>query len=280
MVYFESMKMTTACAIASGEFGVYYQPRFEARTLAPVSAEALVRWLPDPTLSPCAFIPKMERNGSIGDLTMFVLATVCQDIHQFRARMGCWPKVSVNISPALFRDPQSASQLADLVATYGVPPSVIEMEITEGFIQIDLETVVTAVRQLSAAGFEIALDDFGTGMSSLHYLDLMPASTIKIDRHFIIGAGARPTCARIVSSVVKLARESGLASVAEGVETAEQLKYVSALGCHEIQGFLLARPTPFDAYLTFTEFMLRRRLPSPRPEEGRPQPRILLPQGC
>lgn len=269
------MRIATPCAIAKGEFNVYYQPRFDVRTLTPVSAEALVRWIPEPRLTPGAFIPEMERNGSIAELTALVMDTVCTDLRHLHSKLGFYPKISVNISPALFRDPSAVPRLAGIVALNGIKSSMIEMEITEGYVAIDVEAVIAAARRFSEAGFEIALDDFGTGMSSLHYLDVMPVSTIKIDRHFISGVGSRTTCDHIVSSMVRLARETGVMSVAEGVETIEQLKYIAGLGCDEAQGFLLARPMPFDDYLNFN-----LRYPQARQEEDQAQSRILLPQGC
>lgn len=269
--------MEMARAIAAGEFSVYYQPRFAAGTLVPVSAEALVRWTARPDMSPDRFIPRLERNGAIEPLTMFVVATVCQDIHRLRNALGVNPKISINISPALFSKSLFADGLLDFISMNGIRPSMIEMEITESFVTHDLGAVVTSVTKLRDAGFEIALDDFGTGMSSLHYLDILPASTIKIDRHFVTGIGARPTCERIVASVLDMARAANVSTVVEGVETVAQLKYVSDLGCNEAQGFLLAHPMPFNDFLAF---MLRHHKPRLQLVAAIPPLHTLSPEGC
>lgn len=239
-------------SIAAGEFSVYYQPRFSVDGGVCVSAEALVRWTARPDFMPSLFIPRMERDGSIGAITMFVVETVCRDIGRMKECLpGFCPKISINIAPCLFRDELFVVRLQEAISSHRISPSQVELEITESSVLQDFDAVVSSAASLRAAGFDLALDDFGTGLSSLHYLDLLPASVVKIDRHFITGIGVRRASDRIVSSIIRLVRDMGMLSVAEGVETSAQLSYVADHGCDEAQGFLFARPMPFNEFLLF-----------------------------
>lgn len=237
--------------IAAGEFSVYYQPRFSVRTGVCVSAEALVRWVTRPESLPDLFISGMERNGCIGVITKFVIETVCRDIGALNEITGACPKISINIAPALFLDELFVIKLQDIISSQGIKPHQVELEITESSVLTDFDAVIRSAATLRAAGFELALDDFGTGLSSLHYLDMVPASVVKIDRHFISGIGVRRTSDYIVASIARLARDMGMLSVAEGVENPAQLSFVTDHGCDEVQGFLLARPMPFGDFMKF-----------------------------
>ncbi len=270
--------MTIGCtcsAIAAGEFCVYYQPRFSMKRRTPCAAEALIRWPARPELSPEVFVPEMERNGHIEALTMFVAEAVCQHIHNLRSSLGFSPKIAINVPPALLSDKSFLARMCDLVAAYDVSPELIEIEITESSFAPDISALVSSAETLRSKGFGVALDDFGTGFSGLRYLDLIPASIIKMDRHFVSGLGKRKTCDMIVASVARMARETGLIAVAEGVETQAQLDHVTALGYNEVQGFLLGHPMPFVQFLSF---LAGHR--AQQQKAGTAQPHILLPAGC
>lgn len=268
-------KGCTSSAIAAGEFCVYYQPRFSVKRRAPCAAEALLRWPARPGVSPDVFVPQLERNGQIEPVTMFVAESVCQHIRSLRASLGVSPKIAINVPPALLSDKRFVARIRALLRSYDVAPELIEIEITESTIAPDISELVTSAEMLRADGCGIALDDFGTGFSGLRYLDLIPASIIKMDRHFVSGLGERKTCDLIVASVARMARDTGMIAVAEGVETQAQYDHVTGLGYHDVQGFLLGRPMPFDQFVSFlADHRVQRRA------SGMTQPRILLPAGC
>lgn len=244
-------------AIEVSEFSVCYQPRFSLETGAPRAAEALVRW---GERRPGVFIPEMERNGNIRAVTMFVVQTVCAHIHRIQENLGCCPRISLNISPVLFCDKDFIANLRSIIAEQGIPPSMIELEITESAVAHDFLSVVKSAKIVREDGHDLALDDFGTGFSGLRYLDMIPASIIKLDRHFVGGLGKRKTCDVIVASVAHLASETGMITVAEGVENRAQLKAVTDLGYDEVQGFLMAKPMPFLEFVAF----LSKHLPQKR----------------
>lgn len=261
-------------AIAAGEFCVHYQPRFSVATRLPASAEALLRWPSRPGITPDVFVPEMERGGHIETITMVVVESVCKHIIHLQSSLGISPKIAVNIPPALLCDNKFVTNLRTLVSSYDVSPTLIEIEITESTLAHDIASVVRSATRLRADGHDIALDDFGTGFSGLRYLDLIPASVIKIDRHFVNGLGKRKTCDMIVAAVAQMARDSGMVAVAEGVETKDQLDHVAGLDYNEAQGFLLGRAMPFGEFFTF---LVAHRT---RQKVKTPQPHTLLPAGC
>lgn len=239
--------------IGSGQYRVHYQPRFSIASGTCVSAEALVRIAGHSHQSPFHHIQKMEEDGTIEDLTMFVVDKVCRDINHIELLHGSCPKISINISPCLFRDESFVTRLQDRISLHRTTPSHIEFEITESLVIHDFDATITSAAGLRAAGFDLAIDDFGTGASGLYYLDLLPVSIIKIDQHFISGIGSRKSSEHIVAGAIRLAREMGLLSVSEGVETLEQMSYIVDQGCDEAQGFLLAHPMPFHEFVSFVE---------------------------
>lgn len=193
----------------------------------------------------------LERNGMIEDTTLFVITTVCAHMRRLKASVGYSPKVAINISPLLFHTPWFVSEARRIIEHNEIPPSMIEFEITESRIVHNIDVVSKAATELRNEGFGIALDDFGTGFSGLRYLDSIPASALKIDRHFVSGLGQRQTCDAIVESVARLAAATGVIAVAEGIETQTQLSAVIDMGYDELQGFLLAKPIPFPDLAVF-----------------------------
>lgn len=230
-------------AVKDGEFRVYYQPRFSARNQTPEMVEALLRW--DKKHSIDQVVLKLEQNGLIQDVTLLVVETVCSHMRRLKETIGCSPKVAINMSPLLFADPWFMQEVQKVIQQNGIPPPMIEFEITESRIAHDIESVGRIAMELRQEGFGIGLDDFGAGFSGLKYLDSIPASALKIDRHFINGLGNRQTCDAIVASVAKLAYNAGMIAVAEGIETEAQLRTVTNMGYDELQGFLLAKPMSF-----------------------------------
>lgn len=243
-------------AVEAGEFLVHYQPRLSTHNLIPEAAEALLRWNRPVPLD--KVILKLEQHGLIHDVTIFVITTVCSHMRKLQWSIGYSPRVSINVSPILFSDPLFMDEARRVIESNEIPPSMIEFEITESRVALDISAASKMSAELRKEGFLIALDDFGTGYSGLQYLDMIQATTLKIDRHFIDGLGKRAACDAIVSNVARLALDTGLSTVAEGVETREQLTTVAGMGYSEVQGFLLAKPMPFSELIGFMNQFARR----------------------
>jgi diguanylate cyclase (GGDEF)-like protein len=232
-------------ALDRGELVMHYQGKVNVKTGLLVGAEALVRWEhPDMGLIlPDDFIPLAERTGLINPLTQYVI-----DAALTQARLwldaGRPLPVSVNLSARNLHDERFADQVAGLLAKHGVPPHLLELEVTESAIIIDPQRALAMLHELSALGMRISLDDFGAGYTSLSQLTSMPISEIKIDRSFVMKMAEDPNSALIVSSVVELGHNLGMTLVAEGVEDEVSLGALGRLGCDVAQGYHLTRPIP------------------------------------
>jgi predicted signal transduction protein with EAL and GGDEF domain len=232
-------------AIARDELVLHYQP--QARIDGEVIGfEALVRWLhPQRGLVlPATFIPVAEESGLITQLGEWVLRAACREA-------ASWPKplsIAVNLSPAQFRHGDLPGLLHRVLLDAGLSPSRLELEITESVLIDDLSRALSILRRLKMLGVRVAMDDFGTGYSSLSNLQSFPFDKIKIDRSFIANLHANPQSAAIVRAVIALGRGLDLPVIAEGVESKEQLAFLSSEACAEIQGYLIGRPLPIEAY--------------------------------
>jgi diguanylate cyclase (GGDEF)-like protein len=231
-------------AIEAGQFLLHYQPRYELGTGTMTGVEALVRWQ-HPTrgvLAPGSFIPRAESTGLIRPLGSWVLEAACRQAADW-ARRGRRLRVSVNLSPAQFREQKVADLVEDALSATGLEASALELEITETlYLEFASDAVYGALRDLRIMGVQLAIDDFGTGYSSLAYLRHLPFDLIKIDRAFVRHLGSDAEDEAIVHAVVTLVHNLGKRVVAEGVETQLQLTLLRSLGCDEAQGFFLARP--------------------------------------
>ena len=215
-----------------------------------VGVEALVRWRHPVRglVSPAEFIPLAEETGLILPLGAWVLEEACRQGRRWadtRPGVGDFV-VSVNLSPRQFRQPDLVEQVAGVLARTGLPGNRLCVEVTEGVMVDDVEAATDTLRRLKALGVRVAIDDFGTGFSSLSYLKRFPIDYVKIDRAFTRVMGEKSVDSEIVRSVIRLAAAIGIDAVAEGVESANQLRQLRELGCPLIQGFLLARPLPAD----------------------------------
>jgi len=229
-------------ALVAGQFELYYQPVVNLRRNEITGMEALIRWNhPDKGMVlPTMFIPLAEEIGFIVPLGEWVLREAC-------AAAAKWPRpltVSVNLSPAQFRSPGLIRVVADVLATSGLPPERLELEITEMVLLGDNEATLATLFQLRDLGVRVAMDDFGTGYSSLSYLQSFPFDKIKIDRSFVSDIAEGVGSLNIVRAVTAMARGLGMTTTAEGVETTEQLEMIRAEGCTEMQGFLFSQPLP------------------------------------
>jgi ammonium transporter, Amt family len=226
------------------EFELYLQPRVAARDGAVVGYEALVRWQhPERGMvQPGDFIPVAEVSGKIIDLGEWVLEEACRLLTGLPDRLH----ISVNVSPVQFRHPEFLERVEAILKARGVSPRQLELEITESVLIDDDQRARLILGHLKTLGVRIALDDFGTGYSSLSYLSRYPFDVIKIDRSFVSALGEEETADAIVRTIIDLGNGLGMRVVAEGVETVEQARYLSAAGCDELQGYLLGRPQPLD----------------------------------
>ncbi|WP_252820151.1 bifunctional diguanylate cyclase/phosphodiesterase [Mesorhizobium liriopis] len=227
-------------SILRQEIVVEYQPVFDLKTNAPVAFEALARWdHPERgRVSPADFVPLAEETGLIEEIGAYVLAQACLEASQMSVPL----RIAVNLSPVQMRSDGIFTTVMDALKHSGMPPSRLELEITESALLADSDRVAQLLRRFHDEGIKIALDDFGTGYSALGYLRSFPFSKIKIDQSFVREMTTHPNSAAIVSTIVRLADQLGLDTTAEGVETEDQLTLVRAAGCREAQGFLLGHP--------------------------------------
>ena len=232
-------------ALERGELVVYYQP--QAGIDGEVTGfEALVRWK-HPTrglIAPDTFIPIAEESGLILPIGEWVLREACREA-------AAWPKplkIGVNLSALQFRHGDLPGLVHAVLLETGLAPGRLELEITESVLIDDLSRAVTILRRLKLLGVHIAMDDFGTGYSSLSNLQAFAFDRIKIDRSFIASLLTSRQSATIVRAVIGLGRGFGLPVIAEGVETREQLAFLAAEACAEVQGYLIGKPLPIEAY--------------------------------
>lgn len=229
-------------AFSDGLFELDYQPMVNIREARISGCEALVRW-PHPIrghISPAEFVPLAERCGLIEGIGEWVLQQAC-------AEAAKWPedvRVAVNLSPAQFNSDHLVSSVGSALAKAGLAPFRLELEITESMLLICNEKTISTLHQLRGLGIQIAMDDFGTGYSSLSYLRAFPFDKLKIDRSFVRDLGESDRSTAIVKAVIGLGSGLGVATVAEGVETIEQLQQLKEYGCDEAQGFLFSPPLP------------------------------------
>lgn len=241
-------------ALRDGHFVLHYQPQFCSRTNRIVGAEALIRWY-HPTLGlipPSQFIHVAEETNLITPIGDWVLREAVEQGQRWKA-MGLNLRVAVNLSGRQFVEtlPERVSQV---LAHSGFPAELLELELTESFLVSDTDKAARILHSLRALGVRVALDDFGTGWSSLTYLKSFPVDTLKIDRSFI-GSDTNGVDERIVRTIMSIAREFNLTTLAEGVETDEQLASLHALGCDAWQGFLLSQAIGADEFADFCRLM-------------------------
>jgi len=237
-------------AVARGELNLVYQPQTRIDTGAVTGFEALLRWRhPERgSVSPDLFVPIAEETGAILEIGAFVLREACRTA-------AAWPQplaIAVNVSAVQLHSPHFVPFVHSALCESGLTPERLEIEITETALIRDPARALLTLRQLKALGVRIAMDDFGTGYSSLSNLRSFPFDRIKIDGSFIKAVHSNPQGAAIVRSVLGLGRGLGLAVVAEGVETDEELAFLAAEQCHLAQGYLLGRPGPIERFAEYT----------------------------
>ncbi len=237
-----SLERDLRLAIERREFEVFFQPQFTCDTLRVVGLEALLRWrhVERGFVPPGAFIPLAEECGLIVPIGRMVLEQSCVLAAGWQPRC----RVAVNLSPVQFHDGTLVPLLSGILRRSGFPPSLLELEVTEGVLIKDEDQALATLHALKALGVHLVLDDFGTGYSSLSYLRRFPFDGIKIDKTFVHAQQQDSGTRTILEAVLAMSKRLNLRVVAEGVETEEQLAMLREQGCTEIQGFLLGRPMP------------------------------------
>lgn len=234
----------------NGEFDVWYQPIIDARSQKMVSVEALVRWprRPDGALAPDDFITIAETSGLIYALGQFVLRRACEDLEPYSDL-----KLSVNISPAQFRDPEFEEKVASVLAMTRFPATRLQLEVTENYVLENPERARAAINNLKALGIAVALDDFGTGYSSIGYLRRFNFDTIKIDKSLAGLVDNDDQASALVGGTIRIASALGMTVVAEGVENEKQMKLLRLAGCDQLQGFWYSQPLPIEALMALRQ---------------------------
>jgi EAL domain-containing protein (putative c-di-GMP-specific phosphodiesterase class I) len=225
----------------SNRFRLHYQPQVRLADGCIVGAEALLRWR-DPELgemSPVRFIPVAEDSGFIVAVGDWVLTQAVRQAALWHQRGQSLP-VAVNVSALQFKQSSFVDRVASVLAVSGLPPQLLELELTESILLHDADETLQRLHALAALGLRLALDDFGTGYSSLAYLKRLPIGKLKIDRSFIQGLPGDDSDSGIVRAILQMARALGMKVIAEGVETEAQRQFLLDAGCHEFQGWLFA----------------------------------------
>lgn len=242
-------------AIREHQFQVYYQPKFDVRPSEPVlaSAEALVRWQ-HPKLgmvSPGVFIPLFENNGLIPTLDQYVWCEAAKQVRDWKERLGIPLPVSVNVSRIDLYDPLLVDKLEEIVRQNGLSNEDLLLEITESAYTENSDQIISTVKTLQKLGFRIEMDDFGSGYSSLNMLSVLPIDALKLDMSFVRNAFRERKDTRLLEVMILLAESFGVTTIAEGVETAEQMFTLKTMGCDIIQGYYFSKPLPAKEFEVF-----------------------------
>ena len=242
-------------AVDEKQFLVFFQPKYDVRPQEAVlsSAEALVRWK-HPTLgmvSPGVFIPLFEKNGLIQELDHYVWRTAAAQIREWKDRLGVSVPVSVNVSRVDMYDTALPEKMRSIVRENGLACEELLLEVTESAYTEDSAQIIDTVKQLRAFGFKIEMDDFGSGYSSLNMISTLPIDALKLDMQFIRNAFKEGKDTRLLEVVIHLAETLKVPTIAEGVETAEQLETLKSMGCDIVQGYYFSRPVPAREFEQF-----------------------------
>jgi len=250
---FLELESALRSALKNDEFFLHYQPQFAIEDGRLTGAEALVRWQ-HPTLgliSPGEFIIVAELSGQILQLGTWVMRQATRQAKAWQDE-GLPPiSMAVNLSAAQFRQTNLVQQTTTILSESGLDARYLELELTESLAMEDPHAAIKIIDALQATGIAIAIDDFGTGYSSLSYLKRFHISKLKIDQSFVRDIPGDPNDCAIVDAIITMARSMGFSTIAEGVETAEQLDFLRKHGCHEVQGYYFSKPLPADEFKAF-----------------------------
>lgn len=237
-------------AIQNKEFTLYLQPKYDIEKGTIIGAEALVRWisLENGFISPGDFIPVFENNGFVYEVDKFIWEESCRYLRKWLDEGREVHPISVNVSRIDLYDPKLVQHLVDLREKYQLPSQYLELEITESAYTEDPEQIITITRQLREAGFVILMDDFGTGYSSLNMLKDIQIDVLKLDMGFLKSSDYSAKGGNILTAILKMAESLKMQTIAEGVETKEQVEFLKSIGCKYVQGFYYSKPLPVDEF--------------------------------
>ncbi len=235
-------------AVFSQNFIMYFQPQFRTTDRGLRGVEALIRWKDDTgdMISPAVFIPIAEKNGTIVPIGTWVIEESLKAYAEWRRKYHYPLIMSINISAIQYKQPDFIDKLLQILEKYEISPYEIELEITESILIDDFEEITERLAILRDIGIKISLDDFGTGFSSLSYLKGLPIDTLKIDKSFIDTVITDENTRIITESIIYMVKKLGFETIAEGVETEEQFRYLNEISCDIIQGFYLGKPMPAE----------------------------------
>jgi EAL domain-containing protein (putative c-di-GMP-specific phosphodiesterase class I) len=238
------MEASLRRALQQQEFSLVYQPQVDLGLGQIIGLEALVRWSPpgEEPIPPGQFIGIAEETGLIRPLGEWILRTACSQATSWQ-KSGSRPmRVAVNLSAQQLRQPDLVGRIEEILRETGLPPTLLELELTESVFMENMESAVTVLTVLKTQGIRISIDDFGTGYSSLGYLKNLPIDRIKIAQDFVRDIPADQDDSAIIEATIAMARSLGLKVIAEGVENRQQLEFLMSRGCSEMQGFYFAKP--------------------------------------
>jgi diguanylate cyclase (GGDEF)-like protein len=254
-------------AIDDKQFALVFQPQIDARTKQIIGAEALIRWeRPDQEtgkrsfVRPDHFIPVAEQSGLIVPIGRWVITEACRFAKEATSKHGLPPfRVAVNMSGIQMQRDNIVEVARQTLREFDLPPHQLELEVTESAVMKDMEDTIRILQQLNELGIELAIDDFGTGYSSLSYLKKFPIHRLKIDRSFIMNAPGDKDDAAITRTIINLGHSLDLKVIAEGVETAEQVDFLTENGCDEFQGYYYSKPLAPQDFYTFVRSYLSQQ---------------------
>lgn len=237
-------------AIQNKEFTLYLQPKYDIEKGTIIGAEALVRWISQENgfISPGDFIPVFENNGFVYEVDKFIWEESCRYLRKWLDEGREVHPISVNVSRIDLYDPKLVKHLVDLREKYQLPSQYLELEITESAYTEDPEQIITITRQLREAGFVILMDDFGTGYSSLNMLKDIQIDVLKLDMGFLKSSDYSAKGGNILTAILKMAESLKMQTIAEGVETKEQVEFLKGIGCKYVQGFYYSKPLPVGEF--------------------------------
>ena len=246
-------------AVKRGEFHLVYQPQIDYRLKRITGVEALLRWThpSGKMVPPDVFIPLAELNGSILGIGEWVLDEACRQLSEWHRQGFGNLRMAVNLSTVQLHHAELPEMISNLLRTHQLPPETLELEVTETGLMEDIAAATHNLHSLRRSGALIAIDDFGTGYSSLSYLKSLPLDKIKIDKSFVRDMAVDEGDTTIVRAIIQLGKSLGMLVIAEGVETAEQERYLIDEGCNEGQGYYYSKPLPATELVTLLRQSLR-----------------------
>jgi EAL domain-containing protein (putative c-di-GMP-specific phosphodiesterase class I) len=248
------MESDLRSALASDEIFLMYQPIVDATQMLTTGFEALARWSKNGKLiSPAEFIPLAEKTNLIIPIGEWIMRAACLQCKEWQTKTDRPVFVSVNISPVQFKHNVVIDLVTSVLNETQLDPSCLKIEVTEGMLVENTHKSINTLRAIKDMGVKISIDDFGTGYSSLNYLRQLPVDFLKIDQSFVRKMTTNANDAAIVKTIIDLAHNLNYKVIAEGVETQEQLNFLTTLGCYNIQGYYFSQPLPVAEATAFLQ---------------------------